>query len=155
MVGGRDTDDAMSGSSPVMPADLSMVVLSVRDMPALRRYYRALGWCEQAGGSDTLSTFELGGVALTLHPQTDPIEARGGAAQDRPAVTFVVRVGASDDVDAACSSAVRAGARALSAPRDQPWGGRSGLVADPEGNRWELLWVPLPSSPNTASRASS
>ena len=23
-----------------------------------------------------------------------------------------------------------------------PWGGRSGYVADPEGNRWEIAWAP-------------
>jgi hypothetical protein len=33
-----ETDSPTPGSPAVMPADLSMVVLSVRDMPALRRY---------------------------------------------------------------------------------------------------------------------
>src|SRR5208283_3786187 len=51
-----------------MPARLSMVVLSARNLPALRRFYRALGWSERAGASDTLSTFQLGDIALTLYP---------------------------------------------------------------------------------------
>jgi uncharacterized protein len=150
-----------------MPADLSMVVLGARDLPALRRYYLALGWPEQAGGSDSLSTFVLGGVALTLYPRSEPDgpEAGGqvtagpetgghvtagpeaGGIEDRSAVTLVVRVGARDEVDAACSAAVRAGAHASVEPQDHPWGGRSGIVADPEGNRWEVLWVDRPAPP--------
>lgn len=145
-----ETDSPTPGSPAVMPADLSMVVLSVRDMPALRRYYRALGWREQAGATDMLTIFELGGVALTLHPQAGPIEP-ADSAPDHPTVTFVVKVGTPGQVDTACSSAVRAGARALSGPDDQPWGGRSGVVADPEGNRWELLWVPRPSPERSAA----
>jgi hypothetical protein len=137
----------MQGSDAAIPADLSMVVLSVRDMPALRRYYRALGWQEQAGASDSLAIFELGGTALALHPQTEPVEPAepaepaDGATPDHPAVTLVVRVGTPAGVDAACTAAVRAGARPVAGPEDHAWGGRSGLVADPEGNRWELLWV--------------
>jgi uncharacterized protein len=137
-----DIDNAAPESASTIPAHLSMVVLSVRDMPALRDYYRALGWQEQPGASDALSIFELGGAALALHPQSDPVEASDRSEADRTAVTFVVRVGSASEVDAACFSAERAGARPVSGPQDQPWGGRSALVADPEGNRWELLWVP-------------
>ncbi len=125
-----------------MPATLSMVVLGARDLPTLRRYYRALGWPEQPDGSDSLSTFALGGVALTLYPQAEPTRPAAETVEDRPAVTLVVRVGARDEVDAACAAAIRAGGHATADPQDQPWGGRSGIVADPEGNRWEVLWVP-------------
>ena len=143
------TDGTVEEPAPVMPADLSMVVLSVRDMPALRDYYRALGWQEQSGGSDSLSIFQLGGVALALHPQSEPeavTEPTAAASPDRSVVTLVVRLATRDQVGAAFASAVRAGGHAVSEPVDQPWGGRSGLVADPEGNRWELLWVARPSA---------
>ncbi len=35
----------------------------------------------------------------------------------------------------------RAG-QALSEPTTREWGGRSGYIADPEGNRWEIAWAP-------------
>lgn len=35
-----------------------------------------------------------------------------------------------------------AGARVVGAPVDREWGGYSGYVADPEGNRWEIAWLP-------------
>ena len=37
---------------------------------------------------------------------------------------------------------VAAGARKVGQIVDRPWGGRSGYVADPEGNRWEVAWAP-------------
>ncbi len=122
-----------------MPAEMSMVVLAARDLATLRRYYQDLGWPERPGASDSLCTFDLGGVTLTLYPASPESES---LIEDRPAVTMVVRVGARHEVDSACSAALRCGARAVVGPRDQPWGGRSGVVADPEGNRWEVLWVP-------------
>jgi uncharacterized glyoxalase superfamily protein PhnB len=39
-------------------------------------------------------------------------------------------------------AAIRAGARAVAEPRDREWGGRSGYIADPEQNRWEIAWAP-------------
>jgi predicted enzyme related to lactoylglutathione lyase len=144
----NEPDGIASQEVSGMPADLSMVVLSARDLAGLRRFYRALGWTEQPGASDALSIFDLGGVALALHPDSEPAakDATDPEAGATPAVTLVVRVAGAGEVDAACSSAVRAGARIVSEPQDQPWGGRSALVADPEGNRWELLWVPGASS---------
>lgn len=136
------TDDPAAGHAPAIPADLSMVVLSVGDMPALRGYYRSLGWQEQPGASDALAIFQLGGVALALHPgRGSETAATAAARRDRSAVTLVVRLATRDEVTRAFSSAVGAGGQAVSEPEDHSWGGRSGLVADPEGNRWELLWV--------------
>jgi uncharacterized glyoxalase superfamily protein PhnB len=57
-------------------------------------------------------------------------------------MTLVVRVESRDTVESAFTRAVRAGAQPVSEPRDQSFGGRSAVMADPEGNRWELLWSP-------------
>jgi predicted lactoylglutathione lyase len=124
-----------------MPAHLSMVVLGARDLPALRSYYRALGWPERAGGSDRLSTFDLDSVELTLYPHSEPHRPEEAVLADRSAVTLVVRVDTPSEVDTACSAAQTAGGHLVVDPQDHPWGGRSGIVADPEGNRWEVLWV--------------
>jgi PhnB protein len=52
----------------------------------------------------------------------------------RPCVHFVY----VDDVDAALARAVSAGATALSAAADQPWGDRIAGIVDPFDNRW---WI--------------
>lgn len=43
-----------------------------------------------------------------------------------------------DDVDATCERAVNAGGSVVTEARDQPWGLRQAMVADPEGQRWEV-----------------
>jgi lactoylglutathione lyase len=42
------------------------------------------------------------------------------------------------DVDVEFERVVRAGAKPVYAPRDEPWGMRSSMVADPEGNLIEI-----------------
>jgi uncharacterized protein len=144
---GPVVDNECSEGQPAceMPARLSMVVLSARNLPALRSFYFALGWPERPGGSDALAIFQLGDTGLALYPQTtEASEASGMPPEERPVVTLVVGVETSGEVDTAFAAAVRAGARPVVEPQDQRWGGRSGVLADPEGNRWEVLFVPRP-----------
>jgi uncharacterized protein len=125
-----------------MPPRLSMVVLGARDLPALRRFYGGLGWPERPGASDALAMFDLGTTVLTLHPSGTA--ARGRSPTEvaaSSAVTLVVPVDGREAVDEAVAAALELGARQVSAPADQAFGGRSAVVADPEGNRWEVLWV--------------
>jgi uncharacterized protein len=120
-----------------------MVVLAARDLPSLRRFYRALGWPERPGASDGLAMFDLGATVLTLHPAAESTDGSSGERADAgSSVTLVIDVDARDGVDDAVTAALGAGARLVAAPVDQSWGGRSAVVADPEGNRWEVLWVP-------------
>ncbi len=138
-------DEVQGQSTDAWPARLSMVVLSTGDLPAMRHFYRTLGWSEQPGASDTLSSFQLGGVVLTLYPQPAAgAEPNVTATGDRSGITLVINVDAREAVDAAFAAAVQRGAQSVGEPQDQPWGGRSGVVADPEGTRWEILWVPRP-----------
>lgn len=132
--------EAVGAAGAPFPAHLSMVVLAAGDLPALRRFYRTLGWTEREGSSDTLVRFSLANLDLTLYPaaETFPRESHPDRGS---AVTLVLPVRSRPEVDRAVSTALHAGGRVVSEPTDQPWGGRSGVVADPEGNRWELLWV--------------
>ena len=57
-------------------------------------------------------------------------------------MTLGLNVDTTEAVDAAYASAVAAGARAVAEPQGRSWGGRSGYIADPEGNRWEIAWAP-------------
>ena len=59
-----------------------------------------------------------------------------GGAQRAPASAFLyVYV---DDADAVFERAIAAGATALEAPADMPYGDRRATVSDPWGNRWQL-----------------
>lgn len=58
----------------------------------------------------------------------------GGRFGQTAAITFVF----VDNVDAACARIQTSGGTILDEPTDQPWGLRQAVVADPEGQRWEL-----------------
>ncbi|MEU4423146.1 VOC family protein [Actinoplanes sp. NPDC024001] len=129
----------------MVPARLSVVTLGAREVGTLRSFYRALGWPELPGGSDEWAGFLLGGVLLAIFPLTDlraeAVPSGPAGVGDWSGMTLACNVDRRDEVDTAFREAVAAGAVPVAAPVDRPWGGRSGYIADPEGNRWEIAWA--------------
>ena len=128
-----------------IPDRLSIVTLGARDMGVLRPFYRALGWPELPTGDDTWTGFLLGGVLLALFPMRDlTAEAAPGSANPTgwSGVSLACTVDTRDEVDRVFTASVAAGATAIATATDRPWGGRSAFIADPEGNRWEIIWGP-------------
>lgn len=121
-----------------------MVVLSTADVPALSAFYRALGWPEQPGGTEALCRFHLGDLVLALYRNDETTGSAAAPSVGRPATTLVIKLQTAEEVDSAHAGALTVGARSVTGPADHSWGGRSAVVADPEGNRWELLWSPPP-----------
>ncbi|WP_382304542.1 VOC family protein [Herbiconiux sp. UC225_62] len=126
-----------------MPPRLSVVTVGSRDLPKMRRFYTALGWQEVRGSDDDWAAYLIGGVLFALYPVE--LLAEEASADAAPTgwsgVTLACNVDSAADVDAAFEAAVRAGATALAEPSTREWGGRSGYIADPEGNRWEIAWA--------------
>ncbi len=129
------------------PQRISYITLGVRDMPTLRAFYAQLGWQERPGSSNEFATYEAEGVLLALYPLDqlgqeaapgDPMPGRGGWN----GITLGVNVESIDAVDESFRSALAAGAREVAGPVKRDWGGYSGYIADPEGNRWEITWAP-------------
>jgi uncharacterized glyoxalase superfamily protein PhnB len=73
--------------------------------------------------------------------------AEGGGVMPVRPVAFHVFV---NDVDAAFSRALAAGATSLGEPADRPYGERAGFVADPFGNHW---YIATPTGPESVARA--
>jgi len=57
-------------------------------------------------------------------------------------VTLSVNVEERELVDSAIEAARSAGADIVVEPADAEFGGRTGCFADPEGNRFEVAWMP-------------
>ena len=55
-------------------------------------------------------------------------------------VTLAINVETAGDVDAVFAAAIEAGATPIDEPSDRSYGPRASYVADPEGNRWEIVW---------------
>jgi catechol 2,3-dioxygenase-like lactoylglutathione lyase family enzyme len=129
-----------------VPPRLSFVTLGVRDMPRMRAFYTGLGWEERPGGSHEFAAFLLSGVVLALFGIDD---LAGEAAPGEPLAkhgwgghAFALNVETAEAVDEVVAAMTAAGARKVGQVVDRAWGGRSGYVADPEGNRWEIAWAP-------------
>jgi len=131
----------------MVPPRLSVVTLGALDLPRLRRFYEAMGWAPRAGSNDEFATFVLGGVILALYPR-HLLKAEAASDLEAPAagtwsgITLCLNVDERAQVDGVFEQACQAGARPVAPPEDREWGGRSGYVADPEENRWEITWAP-------------
>lgn len=131
----------------MIPPRLSFVTLGARDLRRLREFYAAWGWRELPGGTDDFAQFSLGSTRFALYRlELLREEAAPTLALPEPGswsgVTFAVNVPTPEEVDAAYATALAAGAGAVDAPVQRTWGGRSGYVADPEGHRWEIAYLP-------------
>jgi catechol 2,3-dioxygenase-like lactoylglutathione lyase family enzyme len=135
----------------VVPESIVAVTLGSHDIASQRRFYEAWGWSAVPYSTDEYVAFSLSGTMLAFFvAEKLGEEAAPGQAVLPPGawngVTLAVSVPEKNGVDVTWRAAVAAGATAVAEPVDRPWGGRSGYVADPEGNRWEIAWIPPMSS---------
>ena len=128
-----------------VPARLNVVTFGVHDLPAVRSFYEALGW-ESRSADDRFTRFEIGGAVLALY-SLDALAEEANmpppAGTERFAgFTCAIVVQSEEMVDAAIEEVREAGGRILAEPVAREWGGRSAYFADPEGNTWEVAWLP-------------
>jgi len=132
---------------PDVPPRISFVTLGAADVATLRRFYTAWGWTEAPDGTADFAQFLLENTRFALYRRDllkdeaapDLSEAGPGSWSG---ITLAINVRSRDQVDSAFAAAVRAGAAEVAAPVSRDWGGYSGYVGDPEGNRWEIAWLP-------------
>ena len=129
------------------PQRISYITLGARNMATLRTFYARMGWQERGGSNDHFATYDAGAVLLALYPIGRLGEEAAPGERPPPesgwnGVTLGVNVERPQYVDDAVRSAVAAGARAVADPVKREWGGYSGYIKDPEGNRWEIAWAP-------------
>jgi uncharacterized protein len=128
-----------------IPPRLSVVTVGARDVAAQRAFYERLGWTSNSPPGD-FAAFPLGGAVFTLYDAATLAEEAGNHTAPAPltfsGVTLAINVDEKDDVDAVIVAAGEAGATVTAEPVTRDWGGRSGYFADPEGNVWEVAWLP-------------
>jgi catechol 2,3-dioxygenase-like lactoylglutathione lyase family enzyme len=139
----EDLADANQRDGPI-PGRLSRVTLGVLDIASQRRFYEGLGWRTRSPGDD-FAAFPLGGAVLALYP-TELLAKEANLEPSRPegfrGFTCGVNVDREEDVDRAIEAVRKAGGTVLAEPVSREWGGRSAYFADPEGNVWEVAWLP-------------
>lgn len=129
----------------MIPARISIVTLGVRDLASMRAFYSGLGW-EEGISTEGFAAFKTGGAVLALFPLDEL--ARDANSVVPPGeggfrgVTLALNVEEKGRVDEVVGTVRAAGGRIVKEPIDADWGGRSAYFADPEGNLWEVAWMP-------------
>lgn len=129
----------------MIPARISIVTLGVRDLASMRAFYRGLGW-EEGVSTEGFAAFKTGGAVLALFPLDEL--ARDANSVVPPGeggfrgVTLALNVEEKGRVDEVVGTVRAAGGRIVKEPIDADWGGRSAYFSDPEGNLWEVAWMP-------------
>jgi catechol 2,3-dioxygenase-like lactoylglutathione lyase family enzyme len=129
----------------MMEPRVSLITLGVADVARARAFYEALGWRASGASQPEVAFLQGNGWALALWARQALAEDAGVAdgARGFSGIALAYNGRSKSEADAVYASAVAAGATALRAPRDTPWGGYSGYFADPDGHLWEVAWNPF------------
>jgi len=126
-----------------MATRFDMIGVFVEDLAGMVAFYRdVLGVAIEWDGQGPYAEFKHEGIRFSMYERKlllgllgqTPGFPVGLNGTFELAVDFPV----SADVDAAFARVTAAGGRAVYAPRMEPWGMYSSMVADPEGNLIEL-----------------
>jgi uncharacterized glyoxalase superfamily protein PhnB len=129
----------------VIEQRLTMLTLGVDDFQrAVRFYEHGLGWKKSSASQDDVAFFQLGGIALALHPRKllaeDALVPEG--SRGFSGITLAHNVRTREEVATVLATAEKAGARILKHAQDTFWGGHHGYFEDPDGHVWETAWNP-------------
>jgi catechol 2,3-dioxygenase-like lactoylglutathione lyase family enzyme len=126
---------------------LTVVTLGVADTRRSIAFYDALGLERKAPETgEAVAFFQAGAVVVALYPW-DKLAA-DATLPDAPrpqafrGSTLAWNCNSREEVDAALTHAVHAGAKLLKPAHETFYGGYSGYFADPDGHPWEVVQAP-------------
>jgi lactoylglutathione lyase len=126
-----------------MGTRIDMIGIFVSDLHGMVNFYRdVLGFETSWDGQGPYAEFKHEGVRFSMYQRSE-LPALLGIPPTFPAdlngtFELAVDLPRSEDVDREFDRLVANGARSVYAPRDEPWGMRSSMIADPEGNLIEV-----------------
>ena len=126
-----------------MIVQLEHAALSVANLERSLAFYRdILGFETDWDGSGPYAEFKQEGTRFSMYERAQLPTLLGQSPSFPNGVngTFEIAIDlpASAEVDREYARVVAAGGQPIYAPRNEPWGMRSSMVADPEGNLIEI-----------------
>lgn len=126
-----------------MHTRIDMIGIFVEDLHDMVKFYRdVLGFKIDWDGQGPYAEFENEGVRFSMFERArmPGILGQEPAYPDGLNGTFELALDfpTSGDADREYARIIAAGARSIYAPRDEPWGMHSAMIADPEGNIIEI-----------------
>ncbi len=129
----------------MIPQRVTLITLGVTDLDRSKAFYGALGWTPTREMPGEVVFYQINGMALGffgLGPLAKD-QGRPDAKLGTGAMTLAQNFNTENEVDAAYTAAITAGATPLKAPEKVFWGGYSGYYADPDGHVWEVAHNPF------------
>lgn len=126
-----------------MGTRIDMIGIFVDDLHKMVAFYRdVLGFDIDWNGEGPYAEFKNDGVRFSMY-QRSQLPKLLGADPSFPqglngTFELAIELPRKRNVDPEYGRVVGQGARPIYAPRDEPWGMRSSMVADPEGNLIEI-----------------
>lgn len=119
----------------------SHLVLSSDDVPRITKAFGAIFEIAPHFANDMFAEFVLrSGFRIAFFKPTGPTATTFTTSPDRRTTAIGITV---DDVDAVHAATSSLELCSVSGPpKDHPWGERSFLITDPDGNRWEVTQSP-------------
>ena len=126
-----------------MSTRFDMIGIFVSDLHKMVAFYRdALGIEIEWDGNGPYAEFRHEGIRFSMYERKE-LPALLNQAPTYPVglngtFELAIDLPASADVDREYERVLKAGGKPIYAPRDEPWGMRSSMIADPEGNIIEI-----------------
>ena len=135
-------DHQIEGSVHKMSIRFSMIGIFVNDLQKTIEFYRDIIGLEVKGTAESYAEFNHGGIRFAAFGREMLPEWLGVTPTypDGLNGTFELAIDLPhfEDVDLEFDRLVKAGAKPVMEPKDMPWGQRSAIVADPDGNFIEI-----------------
>jgi lactoylglutathione lyase len=126
-----------------MSTRIDMIGIFVADLSRMVAFYRdVLGFAITWDGSGPYAEFANDGVRFSMYERAQ-LPGLLGQTPGYPAglngsFELAIDLPTSTDADRMYAQVIAAGAQPVYAPRDEPWGMHSSMIADPEGNLIEI-----------------
>ena len=124
----------------------SHLVLATTDVPGITRFFTEAFGLTPVFENDMFSEFVLPSkFRLAFFKPVGASAESFDASASRQASAVGLTVGSVDDAYLRIEALTERFRHRLSGPpKDHPWGERSFLLTDPDGNRWEITQAPSP-----------
>jgi len=126
-----------------MGTRIDMIGVFVTDLGRMVAFYRdVLGFEISWDGNGPYAEFVNEGVRFSMYERAQ-LSGLLGQTPGYPAglngtFELAIDLPTSDDADRMYTRMIEASAQPVYAPRDEPWGTHSSMIADPEGNLIEI-----------------
>lgn len=126
-----------------MGTRLDMIGIFVVDLHQMVAFYRdVLGFEIEWDGSGPYAEFKHEGIRFSMYERAQ-LPGLFGKSPSYPSglngtFELAIDLPTSEDVDREFERVITAGGKSVYEPRDEPWGMRSSMIADPEGNLIEI-----------------